>query len=332
MEAPIYSRGSFQLRLDGQREHFRTEERLGEGAFGIVYKVRDTFNKAYAIKDIKCSSQSDYESANNEVESLINLHHNHIMKIFAVDTYYEGTNHVCILMEFCAGGTLNGRLEKDPSIDMKLTWMVQIADALRYLHDHGLVHRDLKPDNVLLTLEQDVKLADFGLAREYVAWSGGGQPNQEDWMAGYLKYYMGTFAGTPFWIAPEVFDRHYTQKADVFSLGVILYAICERDYVMYRGSRLFGAYVEIGNQKIGLGTAMAQINPNSTVTFRSTVGAATEPAKELILSILQFFPDKRPTADQVYERISDIRRGYFDSLLDRQRQSERVEVPMCQWI
>jgi len=84
---------------------------------------------------------------------------------------------------------------------------------------------------VLLTNKDDVKIADFGLAREYIALKCADPENE--WLTYYKQYYMNTFAGTPHWIAPEVFRGHYTQKADVFSLGVIFFAILERDYVTF---------------------------------------------------------------------------------------------------
>ena len=83
-----------------------------------------------------------------------------------------------------------------------------------------MVHRDLKPENVLLNRRGNVKLADFGLAREYIA------PRRVD-----ARYYIDYEVGTTYWLAPKYFTDHYTEKADVFSLGLLFFAILKRDYI-----------------------------------------------------------------------------------------------------
>ena len=139
---------------------------------------------------------------------------------------------------------------------MNLKWMSQIADALSYLHSKRIVHRDLKPENVLLTNDQQVKRADFGLAREYIALKRADPVNE--WLTIYKKYYMNTFAGSPHWVAPEVFRGRYTQEADVFSPGVIFFAILERDYDTFQRKRYYGAFVQLKwVGRVGLGHAMA---------------------------------------------------------------------------
>ena len=97
-------------------------------------------------------------------------------------------------------------------------------------------HRDLKPDNVLLTATENVKLADLSLAREYIALKRTDARRQDSsWMASYAQYYMTSGVGTMHWMAPEFFRSRYTEKADVFPLGAIFYAILERDFVMIHG-------------------------------------------------------------------------------------------------
>lgn len=206
--------GQFQV---GERR-LMTLRKHGEGAFGVVYQVKDqASSEVFAVKDIRFEDVGSLNNARTEAENLLQLvNHRNIITIQGVDTYTEnsGSRHFFILTELCAGGSLNERLTRPSGDQMNLKWMCQIADALSYLNSKGIVHRDLKPENVLLTSNQDVKMADFGLAREYITLKRADPMNE--WLTFYKQYYMNTFAGSPHWMAPEVFSNHYTQKADVF--------------------------------------------------------------------------------------------------------------------
>ena len=193
-----------------------------------------------------------------------------------------------IVMEYCSGGNLNDRLAQ-PDDDLKnLKWMRQIADALAYLHSRKIVHRDLKPENVLLTdqVNEDIKLADFGLARKYIALKQGNAGLSD------AQYYMQTEAGTRHYMAPEVFAGHYTEKSDVFSLGILLYAIVERCLVF----GMYGAFVSTPTHGIvGLGFAMAHGYQNSMVTFTR----APPNIQQLINNVLSYDYHQRMSASDV---------------------------------
>ena len=157
-----------------------------------------------------------------------------------------GALHMLLLTEYCSGGSLNDRLARPSSEEMNMKWICQIAAAQKHLHSCGVVHRDLKADNVLLTAAEDVKLADFGLAREYTALKLS-DIRQDDgsWMASYVQYYMNSGVGPVHWVAPEVFTGRYTEKADVFSLGTLFFAILERDFIVNEGKAIYGAFVDV---------------------------------------------------------------------------------------
>ena len=143
------------VRVGGQR--LRILQHLGSGAFGDVYKVEDRASSTvYALKDILCTDDSEIDKVIGEATTLYQLSHEHVIAIEGVDQFasYEGC-HMLILTEYCGGGNLNERLRRGSSEGQNSLWMTQMADALSYLHAEGVTHRDLKPDNVLLTADGD---------------------------------------------------------------------------------------------------------------------------------------------------------------------------------
>ncbi len=204
-------------------EKYRYIKTLGAGSFGEVYLVSDASTRQeFALKKVKCGSNDDLNNVTQELKSIRKLMHPNIMALIEIrgkqkDNFWT---EVYMIFEYCTGGTLGDRLQKPSSKELDIKWMRQLAHAIRYIHGLALVHRDLKLDNILLSANDNIKVGDFGLARDFVA----AKRQDETW----AKYYMSAPCGTLFYMAPEVFDGHYTEKADVFSLGVLLYVIEER--------------------------------------------------------------------------------------------------------
>lgn len=290
------------------KEKFLTvQKELGSGAFGVVYQVIDQASmEVFALKEVRCENKSALRLALQEAKTLRKLvNHENIVAIHRVDTLRDnyGTIHFLMLNELCSSGNLNARLKLRSSDELNLKWMSQTADALNYLHNLNIVHRDLKPENVLLTGTEDIKLADFGMAREYIALKSADCEN------GWFKVYMNTFVGTPYWMAPEVFSGHYTEKADVFSLGIIFFAILERNYVEINTERFYGAFVSLsGGEKVGLGCAMLR-DPNAKVEFTPTSQGSTTP-RRVTLDALLYNAEDRPSAGQVYQQLKILLGGF----------------------
>lgn len=299
---------------------FVIEWRLGSGAFGVVYKVRDESSyrgRAYALKEVLCLDKWAINSALREVETMSRISHENVIAIKDSAKFRDDQGlHMLILTEYCSGGNLNERLTRSSSEELNFKWIRQTAGALAFLHSHDVVHRDLKADNVLLTATEDAKLADFGLAREFMS--------VKRYPKFSVKYYMSSGVGPQDWLAPEFFRGHYTEKADVFSLGTLFYGILERDYVIRGGKAYYGAFKNIpGKGKVGLGKAMAHYDSNTSIKF-SRGAQGSYALQEIALDAMEYSKNDRPSAAEIHNQIVSI--GLQKS---RQRRSSSAPTKSC---
>jgi serine/threonine protein kinase len=191
---------------------------LGRGAMGIVYKARDPqIDRLVALKTVSLRGQDPDEEKEflqrfvNEAQAAGRLHHSGIVAIFDVGEDSE-THDQYIVLEYVPGEALNKILarEKTLPLDKALVFAEEIADALDYAHEQGVVHRDIKPGNILVTETGHVKIADFGIAKLNLA----------------QMTIPGRVLGTPAFMAPEQLSGEGVDgRSDLFSLGVILYAM-----------------------------------------------------------------------------------------------------------
>ena len=319
--------GNFQIhsRVTVGSRVLRIQQRLGNGAFGVVYKVIDETSNVYALKDVVCLNGSDIRNAIREVRTMNQISHENVISVIAAEQFRDahGSLHMLILTEYCVGGTLNERLRHRSSEEINLNWIRQMAAALAFLHSRRVVHRDLKADNVLLTATEDVKLADFGLAREYIALKRiDAFRDDGSWMSCYTQYYMNSGVGPIHWVAPEFFSGRYTEKADVFSLGTLFFAILERDFVMINGKPMYGAFKRIpGRSKVGIGYAMANYGSNITIQF-SPYAQGSGALQRIALDAMQYNKNDRPSAEEIHDRITNIQGSVRLSNSGNQQASE----------
>ena len=263
-------------------------DKLGEGAFGAVYKAYAAeHGTVYAVKDIKCVKNEHLDSAKDEIRALGNLIHTNIIKLYNVQfTHTEPFRAtLSLLLEYCDGGNLNDRLNTHSSRRQNFAWMTQIIAAVEFLHKHDTIHRDLKPQNVLLTSQDVVKLADFGLATRFAR-----KDDNQSW----YSYYIELGVGQGSYVAPEVFSHHYTYKADIFAVGVMFYAILERTYQVVNGENIYGVFV--GTKRQPLGLEMYNNQRDVDVQF---VRTRSQAVVELVRRTLKFGYSERPTSEEI---------------------------------
>lgn len=194
-------------------DSFRCISVLGRGHFGkvILAEYRNT-NELFAIKALKKGDIISRE----EVESLLSekrifltankMRHPFLVNLFAC---FQTREHVCFVMEYAPGGDLMMHIHADVFSEPRTVFYTScVVLGLQYLHEHEIVYRDLKLDNLLLDSEGYVKIADFGLCKEGMGYGAR----------------TGTFCGTPEFLAPEVLtETSYTRAVDWWGLGVLIF-------------------------------------------------------------------------------------------------------------
>ena len=281
---------------------------LGTGAFGSVYKVEDDRGHVFALKKISCGNGNLLDQRTRtkqnligaEIYSMLQLKHEYIVQLYSFD--FQGINALLVI-EYCPNGNLNTRLTKSVSVKLKFTWMCQLLEAMSYLHNQNIVHRDLKPENILLGSKNEMKLADFGISKVFLCRELG---EDEDYLSEYEEKFMSKYAGTMYWVAPEVFDEVYTQMADIFSLGVIFYAILTRKYLTYQGTSYFGAFVDYQGQEVGIGMAMQRTGTEFTPSFEGVKDASEREAVGVVKKMLCYKYEERITLNNAQLQIGDL--------------------------
>ena len=191
-------------------ENYIILEMIGEGAFGKVYKgQRKCTNQIVAIKKIvkKGKKEKELKNLRQEIDILHRLYHENIIQ--CLDSF-ETNSEFCLVTEL-ATGQLYEIVQEDKKLPEKQIKEIalQLTSALFYLHNNNIIHRDIKPQNVLISASGIIKICDFGFAR-----------------AIDNKTMITSIKGTPLYMAPELLKEYpYNKKADLWSLGVILYEL-----------------------------------------------------------------------------------------------------------
>jgi serine/threonine protein kinase/predicted Zn-dependent protease len=193
--------------------HYRILEKLGEGGMGVVYKAQDTkLQRMVALKFLPPHvAENPEEKARfiQEAQAASALSHPNVTTIYGIEESPEG---LFISMEYVQGQTLKKIAEKEsPSIKRILELTIQVCEGLNAAHRKGIVHRDIKSDNIMVTQDGQVKIMDFGLARLE------GVDHLTE---------TGSTLGTAAYMSPEQAQgEEVDQRSDIFSFGVVLYEL-----------------------------------------------------------------------------------------------------------
>jgi beta-lactam-binding protein with PASTA domain/tRNA A-37 threonylcarbamoyl transferase component Bud32 len=195
-------------------ERYRLEGRIGQGGMAVVYSGVDTvLRRRVAVKVLREQLAADADFVQRfytEAQHAAKLSHPNIVNIY--DVGREGENYF-IVMELVDGATLGEMIEKDGALPepVAIDFAAQICSGLAYAHRQGLLHRDVKPANILITKDDVVKLSDFGIARAVTTQT-------------MTMTAPGLVMGSVYYLSPEQAQGHELREtSDLYSLGVVLY-------------------------------------------------------------------------------------------------------------
>jgi formylglycine-generating enzyme required for sulfatase activity/dienelactone hydrolase/predicted Ser/Thr protein kinase len=275
--------------------HYKIEQRIGQGGMGVVYRATDTrLGRVVAIKVIAADSAGDRDRRDRflrEARAASALNHANIVTIHEVDEA-EGTDF--LVMELVTGRPLN---ETIPPVGLPLERAIglaeQVADALAIAHAAGIVHRDVKPANIMITDSGQAKMLDFGLAKLLAP-----RDPAADTMTAAPATELGVVVGTIAYMSPEQAQGlPITDRSDIFSFGAVLYE-------MLAGRRPFG-------DRTIAGTLTETPAPVSSVRQDMVPALDT-----LIADCLNRAPARRPSARDVADRLRAIEGRLTASSLD----------------
>ena len=295
---------------------------LGSGGMGEVYRARDTrLERMVAIKILPTQFSSDSvrkQRFEREAKTISSLNHPYICVLYDVG-HQDGTDY--LVMECVEGETLAKRLEKGPlPLDQALKYGAQIADALQQAHRNGVVHRDLKPGNIMLT-KSGVKLLDFGLSKPLSEDIASAQTVSVSPAKSRSLTADGAIIGTVQYMSPEQLEGKETDaRSDLFSFGAVLYE-------MVTGNHAFE-----GKSQASVIAAILEHEPKSISAFQPMAPPALD---RLLRTCLAKDPEERnQTAHDVKLQLqwiaeSGLQTGMTVDTPPERRPWDRISKPLA---
>ena len=278
--------------------HYKILEKLGEGGMGVVYKAEDTkLDRLVALKFLPAHLIDDEKALSRllkEAKAASKINHPNVCTIYDIKEY-EDTQY--IVMEYVDGETLKAKIKEAPlSISETVEYSVQICKALKAAHDKGITHRDIKSENIMINIDNMVKVMDFGLAK------------LKD--EARLSRTSST-AGTIAYMAPEqIKGQDIDHRADIWALGVVLFEM------------LTGKFPFKGEYESAMSYSIVNTDPEPIAEFRENIPFNLE---QVIYKSLE--KDLSSRYQSIQEVLSELKKVPSISTKEPEKEKSIVVLP-----